>query len=159
MYELLDAGHKNWVLCIAWSPDGKHLVSGSKAGELQCWDPQTGKPSGNLLVVKSLFIRMAGSSYRTWVVCQCQFWHTLETFRCKSFHLTVSNTMLLYCIVLLLGGSYNIKEINYLSQWPHTCNNLCEMGWGWSNIYWVRMLFCSTIVWNIHQTTITPILI
>lgn len=47
-------GHKNWVLCIAWSPDGKHLVSGSKAGELQCWDPQTGKPSGNPLIVKSL---------------------------------------------------------------------------------------------------------
>ncbi|KAL2924798.1 Notchless protein-like protein [Bienertia sinuspersici] len=30
----------------SWSPDGKNLVSGSKAGELQCWDPQTGKPSG-----------------------------------------------------------------------------------------------------------------
>ncbi|KAI5681405.1 hypothetical protein M9H77_02633 [Catharanthus roseus] len=43
-------GHKNWVLSIAWSPDGRHLVSGSKAGELQCWDPQTGKPSGNLLI-------------------------------------------------------------------------------------------------------------
>lgn len=47
-------GHKNWVLCIAWSPDGKHLVSGSMAGELQCWNPETGKPSGNQLVVKSL---------------------------------------------------------------------------------------------------------
>ncbi|KAF2293441.1 hypothetical protein GH714_001836 [Hevea brasiliensis] len=47
---MLGKGHKNWVLCIAWSPDGKHLVSGSKAGELQCWDPQTGKPSGNPLV-------------------------------------------------------------------------------------------------------------
>lgn len=44
-------GHKNWVLCIAWSPDGKHLVSGSKAGELICWDPKTGKPTGNSLVV------------------------------------------------------------------------------------------------------------
>ncbi|KAF8038613.1 hypothetical protein BT93_B1212 [Corymbia citriodora subsp. variegata] len=42
--------HKNWVLCIAWSPDGKYLVSGSKAGELQCWDPLTGQPSGNPLV-------------------------------------------------------------------------------------------------------------
>ncbi|KAF2293443.1 hypothetical protein GH714_001840 [Hevea brasiliensis] len=33
-----DATRKNWVLCIAWSPDGKRLVSGSKAGDLQCWD-------------------------------------------------------------------------------------------------------------------------
>lgn len=45
------SGHKNWVLCIAWSPDGKYLVSGSKAGELICWDPQTGKALGNPLMV------------------------------------------------------------------------------------------------------------
>ncbi|KAG0450725.1 hypothetical protein HPP92_026600 [Vanilla planifolia] len=43
------SGHKNWVLCIAWSPDGKHLVSGSKSGELILWDPQTGKQFGNSL--------------------------------------------------------------------------------------------------------------
>ncbi|KAL0749953.1 hypothetical protein Bca101_031956 [Brassica carinata] len=32
-------GHKNWVLSIAWSPDGKHLVSGSKSGseEMDPW--------------------------------------------------------------------------------------------------------------------------
>nr|KAJ0207800.1 hypothetical protein LSAT_V11C500237080 [Lactuca sativa] len=29
------SGHKNWVLFVAWSPDGKHLVSGSKYGEIQ----------------------------------------------------------------------------------------------------------------------------
>ncbi|PNY11684.1 notchless protein [Trifolium pratense] len=43
-------GHKNWVLCIEWSPDGKYLVSGSKSGELICWDPKTGKQSGNALI-------------------------------------------------------------------------------------------------------------
>lgn len=46
-------GHKNWVLCIAWSPDGKHLVSGSKSGELLLWDPQTGKQSGSPFTVNS----------------------------------------------------------------------------------------------------------
>jgi WD40 repeat protein len=44
-------GHKNWVLCIAWSPDGKHLVSGSKSGELILWDPKTGKQLGSPLTV------------------------------------------------------------------------------------------------------------
>ncbi|KAI3818472.1 hypothetical protein L1987_12279 [Smallanthus sonchifolius] len=47
--EAVHPWHKNWVLCIAWSPDGKHLVCGSKSGELQCWDPLTGRASGNLL--------------------------------------------------------------------------------------------------------------
>jgi ribosome assembly protein 4 len=42
-------GHKNWVLCIAWSPDGNHLVSGSKSGELILWDPKTGKQLGTPL--------------------------------------------------------------------------------------------------------------
>lgn len=45
-------GHKNWVLYIAWSPDGKHLASGSKSGELLTWDPQTGRQSGKPLNVK-----------------------------------------------------------------------------------------------------------
>ncbi|KAM0843960.1 hypothetical protein ACQ4PT_057374 [Festuca glaucescens] len=43
--------HKNWVLCIAWSPDGKHLVSGSKSGELILWDPKTGNQLGTALTV------------------------------------------------------------------------------------------------------------
>lgn len=25
-------GHKNWVLCLAWSPDCKHIASGSHDG-------------------------------------------------------------------------------------------------------------------------------
>ncbi|KAL3732675.1 hypothetical protein ACJRO7_029342 [Eucalyptus globulus] len=56
------AGHSEAVLSVAFRPDGKqlasgsgdispiHLVSGSKAGELQCWDPLTAQPSGNPLV-------------------------------------------------------------------------------------------------------------
>lgn len=54
LYILFVPGHRNWVLSVAWSPDGKHLVSGSKAGELICWDLQTGKPLGNPLTVSHL---------------------------------------------------------------------------------------------------------
>ncbi|CAK9170813.1 unnamed protein product [Ilex paraguariensis] len=49
-------GHKNWVLCIAWSADDKHLISGSKAGDLQYWDPLTGKPSRNPLICDSSWL-------------------------------------------------------------------------------------------------------
>lgn len=50
------SGHKNWVLYLAWSPDCKHLVSGSKSGELITWDPLTGKPSGSPLTVNNLIL-------------------------------------------------------------------------------------------------------
>ncbi|CDY50395.1 BnaC09g28860D [Brassica napus] len=49
-------GHKNWVLSIAWSPDGKHLVSGSKSGELCCWNPKKGELDGNPLTGQKKWI-------------------------------------------------------------------------------------------------------
>jgi ribosome assembly protein 4 len=54
-------GHKNWVLCIAWSPDGKHLVSGSKSGELILWDPKTGNQLGTPLMVQSCIVQFLSS--------------------------------------------------------------------------------------------------
>lgn len=39
-------GHKNWVLCIAWSPDSSRLVSGCKNGIVIQWDPNTGEQKG-----------------------------------------------------------------------------------------------------------------
>ncbi|RUS16500.1 WD40-repeat-containing domain protein [Endogone sp. FLAS-F59071] len=42
-------GHKNWVLYIAWSPDGQTLASGSMDNTVRLWDPKTGKPLGDAL--------------------------------------------------------------------------------------------------------------
>lgn len=39
-------GHKNWVLCLAWSPDAKYVASGDMDGDLWLWDPTTGKAFG-----------------------------------------------------------------------------------------------------------------
>ena len=36
-------GHSNWVLSVAYSPDGKHIVSGSDDRTVKVWDAQTGK--------------------------------------------------------------------------------------------------------------------
>jgi ribosome assembly protein 4 len=41
--------HKNWVLVISWSPDGKRLASACKNGEICIWDPETGKQIGRSL--------------------------------------------------------------------------------------------------------------
>lgn len=39
-------GHKNWVLCIAWSPDSKCVVSGCKNGLILSWNPINGEKFG-----------------------------------------------------------------------------------------------------------------
>jgi len=36
-------GHSNWVTSVAYSPDGKHIVSGSDDRTVKVWDAQTGK--------------------------------------------------------------------------------------------------------------------
>jgi ribosome assembly protein 4 len=39
----------NWILAIAWSPDGSSLVSGDKAGHLMLWDPLSGQQRGKTM--------------------------------------------------------------------------------------------------------------
>lgn len=42
-------GHKNWVLCIAWSPDGKCLISACKNGVIMSWNPKDGSKYGPVM--------------------------------------------------------------------------------------------------------------
>jgi len=51
-------GHINWILAIAWSPDGGSLVSGDKAGHLICWDPQSGQQRGKTM-----------TGHKQWITC------------------------------------------------------------------------------------------
>ena len=36
------AGHKNWVLCVAWSQDCEFIASGSMDNDVRIWDPMSG---------------------------------------------------------------------------------------------------------------------
>ena len=42
-------GHSEYVSSVAYSPDGKHIVSGSVDNTVRVWDSQTGKEVSVLL--------------------------------------------------------------------------------------------------------------
>ena len=43
------------VLSVAYSPDGKHIVSGSDDNTVKVWDSQTGKEVNDLFVIALSF--------------------------------------------------------------------------------------------------------
>jgi WD40 repeat protein len=48
-------GHSGPVLSVAYSPDGKHVVSGSSDKTVKVWDSQTGKEVSTLLCHRPIF--------------------------------------------------------------------------------------------------------
>ncbi|KAK9472565.1 WD40-repeat-containing domain protein [Dipodascopsis tothii] len=49
-------GHTNWVLCVAWSPDGSLIATGSMDNTVRLWDPESGKQLGNGLAGHNKFV-------------------------------------------------------------------------------------------------------
>ena len=47
--------HKHWILCIAWSPDGKKLASGCKNGQVQPVCTRRSTDVQMLQLVKSMY--------------------------------------------------------------------------------------------------------
>lgn len=42
-------GHRNWVLCCSYSPDGEMIATGSMDNTIRLWDSKHGKPIGDAL--------------------------------------------------------------------------------------------------------------
>ncbi|KAI5776192.1 quinon protein alcohol dehydrogenase-like superfamily [Geopyxis carbonaria] len=42
-------GHKSWVLCVSWSPDGNLIATGGMDNSVYVWDPKTGKSLGDAM--------------------------------------------------------------------------------------------------------------
>ena len=47
-------GNGSWLTSIAYSPDGKSLVTASPAGEIRFWRAATGEPTGSLTVDRGI---------------------------------------------------------------------------------------------------------
>lgn len=50
------SGHTDWVLAVAWSPDGRWVATSGMDNSVRVWDPKTGNQVGKPLVGHSKFI-------------------------------------------------------------------------------------------------------
>lgn len=69
------AGHKDYVLSVAVSPDGEWIMSGSKDRGVQFWDPKTAKPQFMLQGHKNSVISIAVSDSGGLLATGSGDWH------------------------------------------------------------------------------------
>ncbi|KAJ2713637.1 general transcription repressor, partial [Coemansia spiralis] len=73
------SGHKDFVLSVAYSPDGNWIVSGSKDRGVQFWDPRTSLPHCMLQGHKNSVISVALSPTQMFFAtgsgdCRARIW-------------------------------------------------------------------------------------
>ncbi|EFO84480.1 hypothetical protein CRE_18124 [Caenorhabditis remanei] len=58
--------HKNWVLCIAWSPDASKIASADKNGEICVWNAKSGEQMGKTLKRHKQWVTRCGIGTEKW---------------------------------------------------------------------------------------------
>ncbi len=55
-------GHDDWVMKLTWSPDGKHIASGSQDGLIHVWSPTLGQSATIYREHQTMFLDLAWSA-------------------------------------------------------------------------------------------------
>ncbi|XP_064460928.1 notchless protein homolog 1-like isoform X2 [Ornithodoros turicata] len=120
-------GHKNWVLCVAWSPNTQKVASGCKNGQIWIWDPVTGKQLGRTM-----------HGHKEWITCLC--WEPLHSNgECRSLASSGKDgTVRIWDI--LLGHTR-------LTLSGHSRSVTC-VKWGGSGLLYTASQDCTIKVWR-----------
>ena len=147
--------HRQYVLALAWAPDGSLLASGDKLGNVVIWDPETGTQKGRTLSGHKQFItslawqpqhltsekdglcRKVASSSKDGDI---RIWDTLVG---KCLMVLTSHTMNVTC--LKWGGQdliYTASQDRTIKVWRASDGVLCRTLQGHG--HWVNVLALNT---------------
>ena len=73
-------GHTEWVNSVAFSPDGRHIVSGSEDQTIQVWDAQTGGQVGNPLQGHTKLVKSVAFSPDGRHIVSCSWDQTIRVW-------------------------------------------------------------------------------
>jgi WD40 repeat protein len=75
MYHILSTlllqAHRNWVLCVSWSPDATMIATGDMNGDIWLWDAATGQPLGQCKGHSKWITSLVGCYIRSQVAGSC----------------------------------------------------------------------------------------
>lgn len=140
-------GHTNWVLCIAWSPDGKKLASACKNGHICLWDPKTGMQIGKKMTSHKQWInQLVWEPYHRNPYCrhlasagkdgEVRIW---DTMKCEMVRCLTGHTASVTCVKW--GGQgliYTGSQDRTIKVWRSEDGILCRTLVG--HAHWVNTL-------------------
>jgi WD40 repeat protein len=148
---LILAGHADWVWSVAWSPDGRTLVSSSSDRTLKLWDLQTAQCQKTLLGHAQPIRTVAYSADGQTIVSgsddqTVRLWHptTGDCFRILSGHTSWVTSIAISPDELLFASGSEDQSVRLWDSNTHACLRVLQ---GYSNGIW-------SIAWHPNGQTL-----
>lgn len=141
-------GHTNWVLCIAWSPDGKKIASGGKDNIIKTWHTESGKKCSKPL-----------KSHKKWITALA--WEPFHLYVLELQHNSIRNPKCNRLASASKDETIMIWDV-VLSKCEFTLaghtKGITGIKWGGDGNIYSCAQDCTIRVWSVEQKTCIKVL-